>query len=199
MIQSKDDYREYYREDPRATGLPQKRGGAHGLLERRYRFYKCLRRAEYYTNCRKDALGRLMAKWHRFVYQRLCAKYQWTIPINVFGKGLAIVHTGTIVVTGRAKIGDYCRLHVCVNIGGAYAHGKSGAPVIGNNCYIAPGAKIFGPIVLGDNVAIGANAVVNSSFEEGNCTIAGIPAKKISDRTSAPYMPLAAGQGYADN
>lgn len=31
----------------------------------------------------------------------------WTIPINVFGKGLQLVHTGPIVVTGSAQIGDY--------------------------------------------------------------------------------------------
>ena len=47
---------------------------------------------------------------------------------------------------------------------------------------------MFGPIRIGDAVAIGANAVVNSSFPEGKCTIAGISAKKISDNTSEWYI-----------
>lgn len=66
--------------------------------------------------------------------------------------------------------------------------GVSGAPVIGDNCYVGPGAKIFGGIVLGDNIVIGANAVVNASFPNGNCTIAGVPAKIISNKTSESYI-----------
>ena len=45
--------------------------------------------------------------------------------------------------------------------------------------YIAPGAKIYGNIIIANNIAIGANAVVNKSFEEENILIAGNPAKKI--------------------
>ncbi len=53
------------------------------------------------------------------------------------------------------------------------------APQIGDNVYISPGAKLFGDIVIGDNVKIGANAVVNKSFPEGNCTLVGVPARKV--------------------
>lgn len=55
--------------------------------------------------------------------------------------------------------------------------GENGkAPTIGDNCFIGPGAKLFGDIKIGDNVAIGANAVVNKDFGD-NVTIAGVPAK----------------------
>lgn len=54
-----------------------------------------------------------------------------------------------------------------------------GVPVIGDNCYIGPGAKLFGDIRIGNNVAIGANSVVNKSFED-NVTIAGVPAKIVN-------------------
>lgn len=47
---------------------------------------------------------------------------------------------------------------------------------------------MFGKIKIGDNTTIGANSVVNKSFEEGNCIIAGVPAKKISDNTSEGYI-----------
>lgn len=56
--------------------------------------------------------------------------------------------------------------------------------MIGNGVYIGPGAKIFGPIEIANFVAIGANAVVNESVIESNVTVAGIPAKIISDKGS---------------
>lgn len=92
------------------------------------------------------------------------------------------------MVSGNAKIGKNCRIHVCTNIGNAHSKEGIGAPTLGDNVYIGPGAKLFGAIHIGDNVAIGANAVVNSSFPKGNCTIAGVPARKISDKTSAEYI-----------
>jgi serine O-acetyltransferase len=70
-------------------------------------------------------------------------------------------------------------LHVCVNIGAS--GGNLEAPQIGDNVYIAPGAKIFGDIQIADNIAIGANGVVNKSFTTPNVTIAGVPARVIKN------------------
>jgi len=64
-----------------------------------------------------------------------------------------------------------------VNIG--VFNGK--CPTIGNNVYIGPGVKIFGGIAIGDNVTIGANAVVNKDIPS-NVTVAGVPAKIISEK-----------------
>lgn len=105
-------------------------------------------------------------------YRKLGYKLGFTIPQNVIDSGLMISHYGTIVISKYARIGKNCILHVCVNIG---KH-NGGAPQIGDNCFIGPGAKIFGRITIGDNVSIGANAVVNKSFPN-NVVIAGIPAK----------------------
>ena len=57
---------------------------------------------------------------------------------------------------------------------------NNGVPMIGNNVYIGPGAKLFGPITIGDNVTIGANAVVNRDIPS-NCVVAGVPAKIIKE------------------
>lgn len=187
MIKNKFDCKYYYECDLKATGI-YGQGFIKRILDRRFRFYKSLRITEYYTNCRKDFFGRNIAKILRLRHRTLCDKYQWTVPINVFEEGLAIIHVGTIVVSPKAKIGKNCRLHVCVNIGSAWVNNKAGAPIIGDNVYIAPGVKIFGPIEIGDNVAIGANSVVNKSFIEGNYTIAGVPAKVISKNTSYKYI-----------
>lgn len=70
-------------------------------------------------------------------------------------------------------------MEVCVNIGAS--GGTSDAPTIGDNVYIGPGAKIYGGIQLGNNIAIAANSSVNKSFEENSILIAGSPARKIKE------------------
>ncbi|WP_240619227.1 serine O-acetyltransferase [Chitinophaga costaii] len=98
----------------------------------------------------------------------------FSIPINIFEEGLCIVHYGSIVASRHAKIGKNCTIHSCVNIGGS---SDRTAAKIGDNCFIGPGVKIFNTIEIGNNVKMGANAVVNKSFEDGNVVIAGTPAK----------------------
>lgn len=186
MINNKKDYKEYYRQDLIHTGIINKKW-YYRIIDCRFHFYKVLRYTEYYNNCKNKWYHRIPKKIINIRYQRLCNKYQWTIPINVFDSGLSIIHIGPIVVSGDARIGKNCRIHVCTNIGRAPAKGVDGAPIIGDNVYIGPGVKMFGGINIGDNCVIGANAVVNKSFPS-NCTIAGVPAKKISDKTSNEYI-----------
>lgn len=115
-------------------------------------------------------------------------KLGFSIPVNVFGPGLSLAHAGTVVVNKSAKVGRNCRLHVCVNIGAATDDGTA-APTIGDDCYIAPGAKLYGPIIIGNNTGIGANAVVTKSFPNDNQTLAGVPAKVISERGPKEFRP----------
>ncbi|MFR1955725.1 hypothetical protein [Phocaeicola coprophilus] len=85
-----------------------------------------------------------------------------------------------IVVNGNARIGAFCDIHQGVNIGN---HGNSdNVPEIGNNVWIGPGAKLFWKNSYSRWCAIGANAVVNRSFNEPNKSVAGIPAKIVSDK-----------------
>lgn len=82
-----------------------------------------------------------------------------------------------VVIHARAIIGRNCVIGTCVTIGG-----KSGwyeVPVIGDNVHIASGAKILGPVRIGNNVQIGANAVVTKDVPD-NCVVAGIPARIIA-------------------
>lgn len=189
MINNWKSYKKYLQADLEASGIADITC-LEKIMDRRYRFYKSLRRTEYFTNCYSSVLGKFIAKILRFRHNMLCNKYNWTIPINVFEEGLAIVHVGTIVVSGNAKVGKNCRINVCTNIGRASINGGRdiGAPILGDNVYLGPGVKIFGPVFIGSNTAIGANAVVNKSFPEGNCTIAGVPAKKVSGCTSERYI-----------
>jgi serine O-acetyltransferase len=125
----------------------------------------------------------------RILFRRQSIRLGFSIPPNVFGPGLAIVHYGNIVVNSAARIGKNCRIHVGVNIGGkagftSVQDAQSLSPKIGANAYIGPGAKLFGPIEIGDKIVIGANSVVRESFSEGSVTLAGIPAKIISHKSS---------------
>ena len=142
-------------------------------------FQRRLRKIEYLKNVKHR---NLFCKIYLIVLEitnhRLAIKLGLSIPKNVFGPGLCIVHYGTIVVSPKASIGENCRIHPSTSIG--YS---DGAPTIGNNVYIGPGAKLYGNITIGDNVTIGANAVVNRSFPN-NITVGGVPAKIISEKSS---------------
>lgn len=178
MIMSKSDYKYYLEADRKA--LEQKNTLRGLLFDDVWKFQRLLRQLEYMTNCKKN---RFLRKLTASRFRSLSRKLGFTIPINVFGPGLSIAHYGTIVVNGQCKIGKNCRIHVCVSIG-SMAGEAYAAPTIGDNCYIGPGAKLFGPIVIGNNTAIGANAVVNKSFTNGNVTIGGIPAQVISEKNT---------------
>jgi len=76
------------------------------------------------------------------------------------GPGLYIGHFGGITISPDAVIGARCSISPGITIGMAGHGERLGVPVIGDNVYIAPGARVFGRIRIGDHVKIGANAVV---------------------------------------
>ncbi|MBV6403737.1 MAG: serine acetyltransferase [Flavobacteriales bacterium] len=185
MIRSYKEYREYLEADRIAL----RRGERVLWFDEVWRFQRALRRVEYLMNCRKHQgpLWRLRYIIATFRLHRLSLRCGFDIPPNTFGPGLSIAHRGTIVVHPDARIGRNCRLHVGVVIGTRPGPFEL-VPTIGDNCYIGPGAKIFGDIVIGPNIAIGANSVVNRSFTEGHMTIAGAPARKVSDTDSREFI-----------
>ena len=181
MINSKKDYLKYLEADRIALGRNQRFSDKIICLiapDYIWEFQRLLRKAEYYKNVKKKGfINKLIYLFVKLKYRKLSVKLCFTIPENVFGPGLAIVHYGTIVVNQHAKIGANCRIHVGTNI--AASGGANKAPQIGDNVYIAPGVKIFGDVKVPNNTAIGANSVVNKSFTEENMLIAGVPAKII--------------------
>lgn len=114
------------------------------------------------------------------------------IPLGTnIGAGLYLPHYGTIVIHQKSIIGKHCNIGQGVTIGVAGRGNKKGIPQIGNYVYIAPGAKIIGNIKIGNNVMVGANAVVTKDVPD-NAVVAGIPAKIISfngwDVERNPYV-----------
>jgi serine O-acetyltransferase len=185
MIKTREEYRSYLEKDRVALGENRRRPRIIG--DEVWKFQRLLRRLEYYGNCRKSTAWGPYCVFLRFRFHRLSIRLGFNIPCNVFGPGLSIAHRGTIVVNGATRIGANCRIHTCVNIGTREGY-KDLAPKIGDDVYIGPGAKIFGPIEIASGIAIGANSVVNKSFKEPNISIAGVPARKISEKGSKGFM-----------
>lgn len=148
-----------------------------------WKYEYLLRNLEYTINTQKKLRSKLIS----LRFQRLGTKLGFTVEPNVFGPGLCLCHNGTIVINGNCKIGVNARIHAGVNIGNYSRFDENwvpdNAPSIGDNVYIGPGAKLFGKIKIGDNVAIGANAVVNKDVPD-NVTVGGVPAKIINRRGS---------------
>jgi serine O-acetyltransferase len=84
-------------------------------------------------------------------------------------------------------LGDNINLAPDTIIGFGIKNGLKGYPKIGNRVFIGPGSKIFGPISIGDDVMIGANAVVNSDVP-AKAVVAGVPAKIVSFKGSSDYI-----------
>jgi len=178
MITDRKTYKQYIQQDLLAYDI-RKLSWYRYLSDERLRFQLRLRKIEYLYNTSKgNPLKKILYFILQVINHRLAIRLGFTIPMNVFGPGLYIAHWGTIVVSCYAKVGQNCRIHPSTCIGN-----HAGAPIIGNNVYIGPGAKVFGNISIGNNVAIGANAVVNKSFPD-NVTIAGSPARIISQKSS---------------
>lgn len=172
VIKNKFDLKRYLDEDCKAMGRGKRSPSFFGDLIWRYQCV--LRYAEYYKNTNSA-----LSLYYKLIHYYLGAFLGFTIPCNVFGPGLSIAHIGTIVVNSNAVVGKNCRLHVCVNIGES-PRIKNKAPVIDDDVYIGPGAKIYGDIYIAKGVMIGANAVVNRSCYDENVVLAGVPARVVS-------------------
>ena len=180
MINSKNDYLKYLKQDKLALGKNYKSPKL--VHDEIWRFEILLRKTEYYVNCKKTFIGKLYSKVLQFLYYKKRLKYNTYIPLNVFGPGLSIAHFGSIIVNGNAKSRKNCRIQDSVTIGAT--NGASDAPVLGDNIFIGSGARIIGKVNIASDIAIGSNAVVVNNFNESGITIGGVPAKKISDNNS---------------
>lgn len=184
MIQSKEDFYYYLKADRLANGVPftadlKSRAVALFFPNYIWRFIVSLRKVEYYSTRRGFWFG-ILKFFALRRFRKYSVKLGYSIPPHVFGPGLSIAHYGTIVINQATRVGSNCRLHIGVNIGSEAGYAER-APVIGNNCYIGPGAKIYGNIEIAGNVAIGANAVVNKSITESNISVGGIPAVTLGE------------------
>lgn len=124
----------------------------------------------------------------RLIFRRSRIKYGISISHRCnIGPGLFIGHIGGIVVNEGSVIGRNCNLSHEVTIGKITIGKRKGTPVLGDNIYIGPGAKVIGGIEIGNDTAIGANSVVTKNVDDMT-VVAGIPATILNENGSGDYI-----------
>ena len=139
-----------------------------------FHYIRHLRYVEYY----KDK-NLILYLWHFFRYKRLGFKLKMTIYPGTIGPGFRIYHAGDFVHIGQnVRIGKNCTMLPGVVFGNRTEEPEGRPVIVGDNCYFGLGAKILGAVHIGNNVTVGANAVVTKDVPD-NAIVAGVPAKII--------------------
>ena len=191
MIKTKADLRYYLEQTKAAYGImpiPFGKGILLRLLfpQDNYEFMINLRKLEYWL-CQKGIIAKLMVYFRQWKRARLLVKTGIDLKPFSAAEGLHIVH-GRVGVNVNARIGKNCKIVGDVTIGSQSRYDSIGGPIIGERVFVSSGVRIIGNVRIADGVVIGANAVVVKDILEPNTTWAGIPARKISDSGSAPYL-----------
>ena len=119
---------------------------------------------------------RFLARW---ISQRCVRRTNIEIhPAAVIGRRVFIDHGTGVVIGETAEVGDDCTIYQGVTLGGTGKDKGKRHPTLGNNVMVGSGAKVLGPLHIGDNVRIAAGAVVLSDIED-NCTAVGVPARVV--------------------
>ncbi|MBD2485202.1 serine O-acetyltransferase [Planktothrix sp. FACHB-1365] len=121
---------------------------------------------------------------YRMLYRKIRNTYGIELPYSVeLGRRVIVEHQHGIVIHGNSVIGDDCIIRQGVTLGNRYLDQPFHAPKLGKRVNIGAGAKILGNVTIGDDVCIGANAVVLSDIPSGE-TVVGIPAQIIRSKPS---------------
>ena len=138
--------------------------GFHALV-----FYRI---AHFLNNLKLRFIARLISQFARFLTGIEIH------PGAKIGKRLFIDHGMGIVIGETATIGDNCTIYHGVTLGGTGKDKYKRHPDLGNNVMVGCGAKILGAIKIGNDVKIGANAVILKDVPD-NCTVVGVPGEVI--------------------
>lgn len=108
---------------------------------------------------------------------------KWTTGVEIhpaatIGRRLVIDHGTGIVIGATTEIGDDCLLYQGVTLGGTGIASGKRHPTLGNNVMVGCGAKILGPIKIGNNSRVAANSVVLRDVPE-NSTVVGVPGRVV--------------------
>lgn len=144
-------------------------GGKHMIIN----YLESMRNYSYYLH-QKGMMNKIRRFRFGSKFKKLGLKLGFSIGADVFGYGLVIPHYGTIVVGAPNHIGNYAVLHTSTCISAKDSE-------IGDGLYLSTGVKITQQVKLGNGIMIGANSVVNKSFDD-NQLIVGTPAKSIGQR-----------------
>ena len=124
-----------------------------------------------------------------FFWQKLIEVFTGiSIPSSAqIGHSFYIAHFGNIIINSNAVIGNNCNISQGTTIGVSGLGEYRGVPKIGDNVYIGSNSVIAGKIFIGHNALIGACSLVTSNVEQ-NAVMLGVPAIKISEKSSKGYI-----------
>ncbi|TLU61658.1 serine O-acetyltransferase [Thalassotalea litorea] len=133
--------------------------------------------------------GHCLTKWlwgHklRWLARFLSTLFRWLTGVEIhpgatIGRRFFIDHGMGIVIGETAEIGDDCTVYHGVTLGGTSWNAGKRHPTLGNNVVIGAGAKVLGPLIVGEGARIGSNAVVVKDVPAGS-TVVGIPGRIVS-------------------
>ena len=145
--------------------------------------------ANFFCLAKFDLIARIISQFSRFLTGIEIH------PKAKIGKNLFIDHGMGVVIGETSEIGDNVTIYHSVTLGGISPSIDSDNqrdvkrhPTLKNNVVVGSGAQVLGPIVVGENAKIGANAVVTKDVPE-NAVMVGIPAKNVGTTTKEfkPY------------
>jgi len=145
--------------------------------------------AYFFSLASFDLVGRVISQFSRFLTGIEIH------PKAKIGKNLFIDHGMGVVIGETSEIGENVTIYHSVTLGGISPSIDSDSqrnvkrhPTLKNNVVVGSGAQVLGPIVVGENAKIGANAVVTKDVPE-NAVMVGIPAKNVGTTTKEfkPY------------
>jgi serine O-acetyltransferase len=144
------------------------------------------------------AFWRIKLRWlARFTSH--CSRFLTGIEIHPgakIGRRAFIDHGMGVVVGETAELGDDCTLYHGVTLGGTTWNKGKRHPTLGNGVVIGAGAKVLGPVLVGNGARIGSNAVVVKDVPPG-ATAVGIPARIILDEQDKSREEKAARLGFS--
>ena len=147
--------------------------------------------AHFFCVAKFDLIARVISQFSRFLTGIEIH------PKAKIGKNLFIDHGMGVVIGETSEIGDNVTIYHMVTLGGISPSIDSDDqrnvkrhPTLKNNVVVGSGAQVLGPVVVGENAKIGANAVVTKDVPE-NAVMVGIPAKNVgaapTDKKFRPY------------
>ncbi len=144
---------------------------------------------------------RLWSAGLRWVGRWLAHLARWLTGIEIhpgatIGRRFFIDHGMGVVIGETSVIGDDCTLYHGVTLGGTSWNKGKRHPTLGNNVVIGAGAKVLGPIMLGDGARVGSNAVVVKDVPAG-ATAVGIPARILDEESKLVREEAAERLGFS--
>jgi serine O-acetyltransferase len=136
--------------------------------------------------------GHRLAKWFwcrnfKWLGRTISTLFRWLTGVEihpgaVLGRRFFIDHGMGIVIGETAEIGEDCTIYHSVTLGGTSWDAGKRHPTLGNNVVIGAGAKVLGPLMIGNNARIGSNAVVVKDVPE-EATVVGIPGRIVNTKS----------------